>query len=292
MQKVLVICGPTATGKTKLALQLAKKLNGEVISADSRQVYKYLDIVTGKDKELLDKDTKIWGYDIVEPNEDFSAKLYSDFAQKTIEDILYRNKLPIIEGGTGFYIDAALKNMEHITVPKNTKLREKYKNLSANELFSIYMKVAPTKAILLNDSDRKNSRRLIRILEKADFEMRGYALEESDMQEKYETTWIGLNYNSREELYSQIDKRVDARLGEDLKKEIEFLKTNGFYEKASQTTPGYKYWDNPEKWKIAEHQYAKRQITWFRRNKKITWFDANDPDLCAKIESQVNDKQN
>lgn len=290
MTKVLVICGPTATGKTKLALHLARKFNGEIISADSRQVYKYFDVVTGK-LDYFNQEVKIWGIDIAEPSEDFSAKLYSDYARKKIDEITSRGKLPIIEGGTGFYIDAALRNFENINVPKNKKLRDKYESLSALELFNIFMSISPAKAILLNDSDRKNKRRLLRILEIADFELRGYRLEVSDEANLYEALWIGLNYKNREELNSQIDKRVEARLGEKLGKEVEFLKSQNYFAKAQSTTPGYKYWNNPEKWKIAEHQYAKRQMTWFKRNKNIKWFDASDPSLYDKIVNYINAKK-
>lgn len=297
MDKVLVICGPTATGKTKLALYLAEKLNGEVISADSRQVYKYFDIVTGKDlpsrfkfekDHFSDGEVSVWGYDIVSPSEDFSAKLYSDYAREKISQILSRGKLPIIEGGTGFYIDAALKNLANISVPRNEKLRNKYDGLSAEKLFRIYMNVDPIKAITLNESDRKNSRRMTRLLEIADFELRGYRLEKSNKKELFNTLWVGLNYSTRAELNEKIEKRVDDRLGFGLEKEVSFLKEKGYFKKASETTPGYQYWDNPEKWKLAERNYAKRQITWFKRYKNIKWFDPSETESQIKVEELVS----
>lgn len=291
MKKVLVITGPTATGKTSLALKLAEEFDGEIISADSRQVYKYFNIVTGKDipknfrledDYYTDGNVRIWGYDIVNPEEDFSAKLYADYAREVIANIHSRGKLPIIEGGTGFYIDAAVKNFEHINIPKNKKLREKYSILSTDELYKIFMKIDPQKAISLKRSDRKNKRRLLRILEKADFEIRGYVLEESSQEDLYDLLWIGLNYKAREELYLQIGKRVESRLGEKLEEEIKLLKSENYFEKAQETTPGYKHWNDPDKWKQAEKQYAKRQITWFKRNKNIKWLDADDGDLPNK----------
>lgn len=280
MQKVLVVCGPTATGKTNLALSIAQKFNGEIISADSRQVYKYFDVVTGK-TDYFNEGIKTWGIDIVEPVEEFSAKLYADYAREKIEEITSRGKLPIIEGGTGFYIDTALKDFEKISIPQNLLLRKKYENLEARELFDLYKSKYPQKAKRLNESDRNNKRRLLRLLEI------GNHTQVSSKKELYDTFWVGLNYTTRAELYRQIDKRVEDRLGKKLEEEISFLKKNNYFEKAEETTPGYKHWNNPEKWKTAEHQYAKRQITWFKRHKIIKWFDASSKNLQKEVEDSL-----
>src|SRR3989344_7906229 len=129
---MLVICGPTATGKTKLGIFLAQKFNGEIISADSRQVYKYMNIGTGKE---WDDTVKIWGYDLVDPKENYSVSEYLKYAKTAIEDIHKRNKLPILVGGTGLYIKAVVDGIETINIPSNKELRKSLNNKEVDELF-------------------------------------------------------------------------------------------------------------------------------------------------------------
>src|SRR3989344_4958306 len=126
MTKVLIICGPTATGKTKLAARLAKRFNGELVSADSRQVYRGMDLTTGKEMP----DVPIWLYDVAHPDEDFSVSHWVKLAKDAISDIQKRNKLPIVVGGTGLYIQALLRPFETIDIPPNKKLREKLQKLT------------------------------------------------------------------------------------------------------------------------------------------------------------------
>ncbi|MBU0569753.1 hypothetical protein KKB40_03150, partial [Patescibacteria group bacterium] len=184
MKNALVICGPTATGKTSLALRLAKKLDGELVSVDSRQVYKKLDIGTGKDlpsgSKLKAKNSrlpeyyevngvKIWCYDLVEPTEEFSVGQYITIANVIIKDIETRKKLPILVGGTGLYIQGMTDGISTALIPKNARLRKLLEKKSAEELFEMLFKIAPAKATSLNSSDKKNPRRLIRAIEVAKF---------------------------------------------------------------------------------------------------------------------------
>src|SRR5258708_17897524 len=157
-QKLLVICGPTATGKTRLALDLAKKFDGILISADSRQVYKYMDIGTGKDfKNIL-------GYDLVNPNEEFSVSNYSRLEREEIKKMQNKNLLPILVGGTGLYIKAVIDNIATINVAPDKNLRENLHSKTIDELYEILVKINPEKAESMNESDRKNSRRLVRAI--------------------------------------------------------------------------------------------------------------------------------
>src|SRR3989344_4678270 len=162
--KLLIICGPTATGKTKLAANLSKKFSGKIISADSRQVYKGMDIVTGKDRP---KEVSIWGYDIIRPNEEFSVAHFVNLAGKEITRVDKQGKLPIIVGGTGFWLKSLLNPPATINIIPDWQLREKLEKFSATELLERLKKIDPKRAASMNQSDRNNPRRLMRAIEVA-----------------------------------------------------------------------------------------------------------------------------
>ncbi len=166
MRDVLIICGPTATGKTKLALQLAKELDGELISADSRQVYIGNDIETGKDKDIIENSgIKIWLLDILNQNEEFSVSVWRKLAKEAISNILSRSKLPIVVGGSGLYIKSLVQDLPDIDIPYDRKLRKELENKSAIDLFNYLKSINSQKAHSLNNSDKHNPRRLIRAIE-------------------------------------------------------------------------------------------------------------------------------
>ncbi len=267
MKKLLIITGPTATGKTKLGIELAKEFNGEIISADSRQVYKYLDIGTGKDLKHFQ-----WGLDLVLPNEPFSVFDWVEYTNKILKNIWSRNKLPIIVGGTGQYIKELLHPSETLNIPPNFELRSK--NYELGELQNKLQKINPEKWERMNDSDRKNSRRLIRAIEVAGKIASPASPDRNDM----DSLVIGLTA-PLEYLYKKIDERVEERINLGIEKEKEKLKKMGYFPDAF----GYREM-GVEEWKNHEHQYAKRQLAYLKKYlSEIEWFDISHDESKAKI---------
>lgn len=278
MKKLLVVCGPTATGKTEIAMRLAKIFSGELVSADSRQVYKYMDIGTGKDRP---KGATIYGYDLVDPDEEFSVSQYVNFADNAIEKIYSKNKLPILVGGTGLYIKAVVDGIETANVPRNEKLREELTLKSASELAEILKKLDIKKFNLLNDSDNKNPRRLIRAIEVA----KSRTKFKNSIRHR-DCLFIGLTLPG-DLLAKKIMARVDNRVKIGFGKEVQFLKKKGLFEYVPTQTLGYKDWPDVEKWKNEEIKYAKRQKTWFKKDERINWFNVSESDSTEKIEKLV-----
>lgn len=325
-KKLLVICGPTATGKTSLALSLAKKFNGEIVSSDSRQVYKEMDIGTGKDipvgfefrsSNLEIKDfnigyfadglIRLWGYDLVEPNEEFSVNHYVKIAEKAIEDIWRRNKLPILVGGTGLYIRGVVDGIPSISVPKDEKLRIFLKRKGRHELLDILMKLDPVKVALMNNSDLNNPRRLIRAIEVAQSNDKNATMIRTIVA-KSAILFIGLN-TSKAILFRRIEKRVQRRIKKGIENEIGKLLQKGIsWENQSMQSIGYRQWENYfkslkgfdqdvcvaekqeaiNKWIQEEKKYTKRQFTWFRKQKGIVWFNISNPEYKQRVEKLVN----
>jgi len=337
---LLVICGPTATGKTSLAINLAKKFNGELVSADSRQVYGEMDIGTGKDlpkfsifnfQFSIDKNDKkqigyylleeipVWLYDVVEPDYYFNVADYVKCATVVIQDIWQRKKLPILVGGTGFYIRALIDGIETLGVPPDWELREKLRNLEIEKLREILKNIDHGRLEKMNESDRNNPRRLIRAIEivkeiqNSKFKIQN-KIQNSKLKIK-NALFIGLKAHYKV-LYEKIDRRVEERVGQGVVEEIQTLIKKGYNWENSVlgSTIGYKEWRpyfrnpkseiparpaggrNPklkdeiiQKWKFAEHAYARRQMIWFKKDRKIHWFDINQKKWQDKIEALVED---
>ncbi len=281
-KKLLVIIGPTSSGKTKLAVKLAKKYDGEIVSADSRQVYKGMDIGTGKDLKEYGK-TPYHLIDVANPKEQFSLAQYQKLAFDAIDDILSRGKLPILVGGSGLYLQAVVDNYELTNFGQDEKLRKKLEKYNIDKLFQEIIKLNPKFADKIKESDRKNKRRLIRyieILQKDDNEV------PKKNKPKYETEIFGLN-PGKIELEKRIYKRLITRLEEGMVDEVETLHQDGVeWKKLEDFGLEYKfisqylqdkleYDEMVEKLNIATRQFAKRQMTWFRRwekqGKKIDW---------------------
>lgn len=302
MKKVLVVCGPTATGKTSLALKLAKKFNGELISADSRQIYRGLDIGTGKDLRKIPKWATVWGYDLAGPKEEFGVSKYIAFANKAIEDIWSRNKLPILVGGTGLYIKAVVDGIPTASVPRNNMLREKLGIKPPDELYEVLAQTDPIRAGSMNTSDRKNPRRLIRAIEialwKLEDSRRFATLPTQNRKEKLDVLFIGL-CAEKEILFKNIERRVEKRIGAGLEKEIRGLLSSGVtWETQSMSSLGYQQWkeffENTKSkeavindWKKEEKRYARRQITWFKKDRRLQWFDITEKKLINNVEILV-----
>lgn len=316
MNRLLVICGPTATGKTSLASKLAQKFNGELVSADSRQVYKGLDIGTGKDLlpdsrfQIPDSDSNgyyllnginLWGYDIADPKKEFSVAHYLKFAVKKVEDIEKRGKLPILVGGTGFYIKGLTDGVPTVEVPVNKNLRSMLEKKSADELYESLSSIDSIKAASLNVSDRKNPRRLIRALEVATWNI-DHSNKVPSPDSRFTTPdsilFVGLTA-SKDVLDSRINKRVDARVKKGAKIEVENLIKNGLnWDNQSMMSMGYREWRDYfegevdeetviEEWKKDERKYAKRQMTWFKKDKRIDWFNVSESNYTKKVENLV-----
>ncbi len=270
MQKVIVILGPTATGKTKLAIKLAKDFNGEIISADSRQIYKYLDIGTGKVTEEEKNGIVHYGIDIVDPKKNFSVIAYQKYALKKIKEIIKKGKVPIICGGTGFYIDAITRNFILPEVKPDLKLRRELAQNSPLVNFEILKKLDPVRALNI---DSKNNVRLIRAIEIA--KAIGEVPKVIEKKPKYEFIKIGLNLD-KEILEKKIALRVKKMFQDGLEKEIENLKKLGIKDERLKDF-GFEYY-NPTLEKVinGSKKYAKRQMTYFKRDKEINWFSPKD----------------
>lgn len=287
MQKILVICGPTATGKTSLGFKIARELNGEIISADSRQVYKYMDIGTGKE---WDSDVKVWGYDLVEPTEGFSVSDYFSDMKIVIEDVWSRNKLPIIVGGTGLYIKSLIDGIPTIDIPQNTNLRSSLEDLSVAELYEKLAILDGSKAASLNMSDKNNPRRLIRAIEIAVWNVENETQKkeifkrENVLDNNVDVLMIGLIAENKF-LLENIERRVEKRMNEGFIDEVEsLLKMGVSWKHQSMNSLGYKesekffknglsYEEFIELWISNEMKYVKRQLTWFKKDPRVVWFD-------------------
>ncbi len=269
--------GQTATGKSALAIEIARKINGEIISADSRQVYKGLDIGTGKISKK-----EMWGIphhllDVILPKKVFSVGDFQKMTKLAIANIVTRGKVPIICGGTGFYIDAITKGIVFPEVPPNVKLRNKLMTKSAIALFVTLKKLDPERA---KNIDPKNKVRLIRAIEIAKY--LGKVPSITEVMPSYKFIKIGL-YLLPKKLKKKIEKRVKKMFQQGLLEEIKKLKRSGISNKRLQEL-GFEYF-NPTPEKVIEEtiKYAKRQMTWFKRDKEIKWFDASEKNLFKKV---------
>lgn len=329
MRKILIICGPTATGKTQTALRLAKKFSArggaDILSADSRQVYKGMGIVTGKDLPVDSKlktprprqakrgwqnskleywetpgGVRIWLTDLVNPKEKFSVSGWIHAAEILLRHIQRENRLPIIVGATGFYISTLLDGVGTLNIPPDEKLRKKLRNRKTKELFEMLQKIDYQHAVILNKSDRKNPRRLIRAIEIANrYRTKGEqpALF-GGLSKKYDCFIVGL-FAPRQFLNRIIDARVEERIKEGAIDETKKLLESGVsLNNESMTGTGYRYLvsylegkmakkEAIGKWKMAEHKDAKKQFTWFKRDKRIKWFDITNPNWYTEVEKLV-----
>jgi tRNA dimethylallyltransferase len=267
--KVIVILGQTATGKSNLAVKIAQKIKGEIISADSRQVYKNLNIGTGKITEKEMQGIPHHLIDVVSPKNKFTVAEYKKLAEEKIKDILTHGKTPIICGGTGFYIDAITRGVTFPEVPPNLKLREILEKKSTPELFKILQKLDSNRA---KNIDAKNKVRLIRAIEIA--KALGKVPKITETPLPYKFIKIGL-YLPEDKLKKKIEKRVKKMFEIGLLDEIKKLKKVRVSDKRLKEF-GFEYFEPTEEKVILETiKYAKRQMTWFKKDKEIKWFDAS-----------------
>lgn len=276
--KVIAVVGPTASGKTAYAIKLAKQVGGEIVSADSRLVYKGFDIGTAKPTVEEREGIPHYMIDIVEPEFNYSAGLYQKEASVIIDDILQRGKVPIIVGGTGLYIDILLKNYDLPKILPDEKLRTELRELSNDELFAYLEKLDNKACKNIDINDRKKIIRAIEILKGTAGDLnnsRGIS------ESKYDVEWIGKNFD-RKTLYERIDKRVSLMIENGLIEETKFLRkkhgdipnltdTIGYREILGYLNGEYTLDEATNKLKQNTRNYAKRQLTWFRKNNEIKW---------------------
>ncbi|MBI5620497.1 tRNA (adenosine(37)-N6)-dimethylallyltransferase MiaA [Candidatus Gottesmanbacteria bacterium] len=294
MKKVLIICGPTATGKTKTALALAKRFDGELVSADSRHVYRELTILTGKD--LPADGTKIWATDVTSITEPYSVSQYRTLARTCIDAIASRSKLPILVGGTGLYIRSVIAAIDTASVPRSPELRKELEARSISQLQGTLQALDQPKWEKMNASDRMNPRRLVRAIEVATWHPK-HGLSQ-DQTPQFDVLWIGLKA-SPEELLKNIARRVRERFDQGVVREVNAARNSlsAPYLPAA-TSLGFvsvcRFADGEidkdqavEQWTAQEYRYAKRQMTWFNKEKNIHWFDIAGKNHQTEIEALV-----
>ncbi len=313
--KIIVIVGPTASGKSDLAILLAHKCNGEIISADSRQVYKGMNIGTGKVTKAEQKMAKHYLLDVVSPKKTFTVDQYQKLGKKAIEIILAKNKVPIIVGGTGFYIDALVRNLNLPKIPPDKKLRAKLEKQTAEKLFQQLQKLDPERAKTI---DSKNKRRLIRafeIITATGKPVPNLSTKYETLDTQYSLLWLGIKWPQKK-LEERIQLRLDARLKDGMISEVKKLIKNGvsyqrlfnfgleyrqisewlknkntkikmprLYRGLTMAKPSEQN-DNAKFKNFKEShyyekllreiiKYSKRQMTWFKRNPDIKWLAPN-----------------
>jgi tRNA dimethylallyltransferase len=293
LDKIIVILGPTASGKTGLSIKLAKKYNGEVISADSRQVYKGMDIGTGKISKKEMQGIPHYLLDIASPKSRFTVTKFRELGQKTILKIIKKNKLPLIVGGTGFYIDSLINDNFIPEVKPDWQLRKRLEKLSTEQLFNKLKKLDPRRA---KNIDKNNPRRLIRAIEIVLNTKMPVPLIKNP-QLKYNVLFLGIK-RDKDELKKLIHKRLIERLNSGMLDEAKKLRKIISFKKMEDFGLEYRYMALYLQKKLAydefisklekeiEH-YAKRQMTWFKRNKKIKWVN-NNKDAEAFIDKFIS----
>ena len=284
MNNIICIAGPTASGKTALAVELAKEFNGEVVSCDSMYVYKRMNIGTAKPTTEEMDGIVHHMIDVAEPWEDFSVSKYCEMAAPIVDDIVARGKTAIIAGGTGLYMDSLIKGNDFAPVPA-TGVREQLEAKAAEVGFDAMLE--ELRAIDPESADRlKDTRRVIRALEvyyETGITMTEHNRRTQEIPPRYNPLWIGLDFAERSELYRRIDLRVGIMLEMGLIREIEDLLASGIPEKCTAMQAiGYKEFvaalkgectieEAADQVRMFSRRYAKRQLTWLRRNQNIHW---------------------
>ena len=302
MAKLLVICGPTASGKTALAVALAKGTGGEVVSADSMQIYRRMDIGTAKPTAEEMDGVPHHMLDVADPGEDYSVARYVEEASACVEDILARGKLPIVAGGTGMYIDNLLAGRTFAAF--TGKWRQILQDRAAKEgiaaLYRELEQVDPQRAARLHLADEK---RIIRALEV--WHETGETITEHDrrtaaLPPRYEAARIGLTFADRADMWARIDRRVDQMMAAGLVEEVEGLLASGvperctamqaigYKEMAAALREGRAVSEAAEEIKLRSRQYAKRQLTWFRREPSVKWITWEKiPDFSMALQNST-----
>ena len=298
MNNIICIAGPTASGKTALAATLAKELNGEVVSCDSMQVYRLMDIGTAKPTLEEMQGIPHHMIDVAEPWEDFSVSRYCEMAAPIVDDIISRGKTAVIAGGTGLYMDALIRGNAFAPFPA-TGVRERLEAQADAEgmeaMLSRLRAVDPDAARRLHLSDRKRILRALEVYLETGETITEHNRKTQAVPPRYSPLWLGLDFARRGELYRRIDLRVGLMLEQGLVEEIRGLLADGIPEKATAMQAiGYKEFvdaldgrctieEAADQVRQSSRRYAKRQLTWFRRNKAIHWLIRDTGDTGREI---------
>ncbi len=298
MDNIICIAGPTASGKTALAIALAKEVNGEVISCDSMQIYRGMDIGTAKPTKEEMQGIVHHMLDVADPSEDFSVSRYCEMATPILEDILARGKTPIIVGGTGLYMDALIKGNSFAPYP-STGMREKLEAQADKDgmeaMLNLLRSIDPDAAEKLHLKDRKRVLRALEVYYETGETITSHNTKTQQLPPKYKPYWFAITDSDRSVLYNRIDRRVDIMLDNGLLDEIQDLLASGVSAKCTAMQAiGYKEFvgalsgncsinEAAQQVKQASRHYAKRQLTWFRRNPDIHWIQRIPGDTTEKI---------
>ena len=289
-QKVIVIGGPTASGKTALSIALAQKINGEIVSADSMQIYKDMNIGTAKPTKQEMQGIKHYMLDFVSPEERYSVADYKKEAKKAIKEILEKGKVPIIIGGTGLYIESLIYEIEFLNVETNLEYRKYLEEIAEKEgLEVLYKKAVEIDSKAMEKISPNDRKRIIRVLElyHETGKTKTQLDEESKKEPEYDYKLFAIEME-REKLYERINKRVDIMLELGLVEEVKQIckKYNefptamqglGYKEVVEYLNKEITYEEMVEKIKMESRRYAKRQLTWFRKYEGLTWINGLDP---------------
>ncbi len=296
-EKVIVICGPTASGKTTTGIVLAKKINGEIISADSMQIYKEMNIGTAKPSEEEKQGIKHYLLDFIQPNERYSVAQFKLDAKKAIKEIISKGKVPIIVGGTGLYIDSLIYEINYNNINIDEEYRNKLEEIVKEQgLDILYKKAIEIDPVAMEKVSKNDKKRIMRVLEI--FHSTGKTKTEQEAESRknpieFDYKVFAINWD-RQVLYDRINKRVDIMIEQGLIQEVQdifnkydFFPTAmqglGYKEVVDYLNGLYTKEEMIEKLKMETRRYAKRQLTWFRKNKETIWIDgAND------VESNVD----
>ena len=297
MNNIICITGPTASGKTALAVELAKELNGEIVSCDSMQIYKRMDIGTAKPtiEEMAGIPHHMLG--VAEPEEDFSVSKYCEMASPIVDDIVARGKTAIIAGGTGLYMDSLMRGNDFAPFPATghrERLEEKLAIVSLDAMIAELSAIDPEAVTRA----QRNPRRIIRALEvfyETGETITSHNLKTQAIPPRYSPLWLGLDFEPRALLYERIDLRVGIMLETGLEKEIRDLLASGISPNCTAMQAiGYKEFvaaldgqctmeEAADEVRKASRRYAKRQLTWFRRNEKIHWLTRHEGETGDEI---------
>lgn len=297
-ENLFILIGPTAIGKTDLSIKLAQMMNGEIISADSMQIYKYMNIGSAKVTKEEMQEVPHHLIDNVYPDEDFTVANYKNHATTLISDINKEGRLPIIAGGTGLYINSIVYNLQFTEVPPSESIRNQLELLSNEELYKELEKVDNTSADKLNINDRKRVIRALEIYKSTGKTMSEYNKDFRMENQDYNLVMIGLNMD-RARLYDRINRRVDIMINSGLIDEVKGLLEMGYDKNlVSMQGIGYKeiimYLEEEISLdesialiKQKSRNYAKRQLTWFRRDQRIKWMNLDDYSNLEQLSKDI-----